>query len=249
MEKNKDEYIIPIRSTIDSNYKIMHANNKYKLINKSNKNNFPLTNNNENVCLETNFSKGNDSQSSETFYSVQSEIIPQDEKCENIKNKLIQEIKLGKQMIPKRSTIINEKDTIEYGFKKEYLEMEEFMNERQYDKIRELDEKILRQEILKRKEENKERLENLKKIEQKLSKENYRMAMSETQLKFKYGNNPDLINSLYIPNLVNSNKKVDLVLANVEKGGGYRVISQNELNENYESVPFGGYIFYQKKFS
>ena len=71
--------------------------------------------------------------------------------------------------------------------------------------------------------------------------------MSETQFKFKNGNNPDLINSLYIPNLVNSNKQVDLVLANVEKGGGYRVISQNELNENYDSVPFGGFIFYQKK--
>jgi hypothetical protein len=250
MEKNKDEYIIRIRSNITPNSNKINSKNKYKIINDPNKNNIPFINQYENIPLETNISKQYDTVSSEAFYSVQSEIILLDvkeDKSDNLKNKVNQEIKTDIQNITKRPKIIKDKDTIDYGLEKEYKEMEEFINERQYEKIRELDKKILHQEILKRKEENKVRLENLEKIEQKLSKENNRMAMSESQFKFKNGNNPELINSLYIPNVLNTNKKVDLVLANVEKGGGYRVIPLNELNENYDAVPFGGYVFYQKK--
>ena len=247
MEKSKDEYIIPIGLNQNKNTN-PKSPIKYKPLTRPTKINIPLITNEETNTLRSNNSKLSDSGHSEAYYSVQSEIILEviqtDDK--NLKNKII-DIKPEHVVDTNKHTVKIEKDSIDYELEKEYKEMKEFFIEKQYDKIRELDEKILQKEILKRKKENKERLENLKKIEQKLLEENNRMVMSESQFQFKTGGNPELVNSLYIPNVLNTNKKVDLVLANVEKGGGYQVIRQDEFNLNYEAVPFGGFVFYQKK--
>lgn len=254
--EDNENYTIPIKTHINPITPQAYKNIKYKLIDKkSYTNSIPLLNLEYNQQNNVQNIQNDDvTISSETFYSVQSEIPPVivdvkqeknfDKKIKN-QNFTIKQPMQQLKLLKNTDHVIS--DTINYELEKEYKEMKEYIEENQFDKIRELDQKILRKEIKKRKEENKERLENLKRIEQKLSEENNRMAMSESQFQFKAGNNYDLVNSLFIPNVLNSNKKVDLVLANVEKGGGYRVLPQTEFNIKYDAVPFGGYVFYQKK--
>jgi hypothetical protein len=139
-----------------------------------------------------------------------------------------------------------EEKSSSYNLESEYTEMKEHLKNGDYEKVRDLDRRIVQKEIAKRKVENNLRLDKLKKLEEKLSSEVKRIVSGENTGSYPGMNQLQMIHPNF-PGVPKEESKVKLVLVNVNKGEGYSIIQQEQLEEQFHEHKFCDYYFYTKK--
>lgn len=134
----------------------------------------------------------------------------------------------------------SDEETNNYQLDVEYEQMRDFLHNKDFNRMRELDKKIVQKEITKRKAENKRRLERLKKLEEKVMTDVRRVS---------YGNS-NVNNTLHLnlPNMGGESIKSKLYLANSEKEGGFFIFTQEEVEAMFDQQKFCDFYFYTKKY-
>jgi hypothetical protein len=106
--------------------------------------------------------------------------------------------------------------------KADYITMNEYIKNEDYNKLRDLQNKLLKDEIEKRKERNLKRLNKLNKLQDKM----YNLEKKTFD---------------------NFSKSTKLVLANTEPDLGYYIVPEDKFLLDHQEQKFCDYIFYTKK--
>lgn len=131
-----------------------------------------------------------------------------------------------------------------YQLESEYREIKDHLKNGDYEKVRDLDRRIVQKEIAKRKVENNKRLDKLKKLEEKLASDTKRIVSAENCI---HGINQLQMIHPNFPGVPKDDSKVKLVLVNKNKGEGYSILQQEQLEDNFHEHKFCDYYFYTKK--
>ena len=153
------------------------------------------------------------------YYSAKSEL----NDIEDVEIRLKNDKRPQIQEIARRKDSLGDEIWSDYELQSDYLQMKVFLENQDWAAVRELDKKILVKERAKRKQEINLRLENLKRFEDNLACEMRRPTQEE---KFE---------------------KKELYLANMNKGEGYSILTEDEVEEKLIRHTFCGSVFYIKK--